>query len=150
MTASIRVEESVQIARSASEVREAIADYSFDRLWRQGLREMTPELPGPPALGTKVHDVIWSSGRDYVADTVVIDLDPGVSYRFAGTGTLGGVGGGRAVRAEGAGAVFTYTVALQPQGAMRLPGPILGRFVRSGLKNDLRRLKTLLERQGGS
>jgi hypothetical protein len=150
MSASIRVEESVQIARSAREVWEAIADYSFDRQWRQGLREMTPDPPGRPALGTKVHEVIRSSGRDYVADTVVIDIDPGVSYRFAGTGTIGGVSGGRSVRAEGAGAVFTYTIALQPRGGTRLLGPILGHFVRSGIRKDLRRLKTLLDREGTS
>ena len=85
-----------------------------------------------------------------VADTVVIDLDPGVSYRFAGTGTVGGLSGGRAVRAKGAGAEFTYTIALQPHGGMRLLGPLLRPFVRSGLKKDLRKLKTLLDREGGA
>lgn len=75
------------------------------------------------------------------------ELDNGASYRFAGEGTIGGVGGARTVQPEpgGAGAVFTYTIELQPKGGMRLFGPLLGPMVRSGLKKDLRKLKALLE-----
>lgn len=142
----VHVEESVQIARSPDEVWAAIADYAFDREWRNGLSDMTPDPPGPPTLGTKVHEVVRSSGRDYVADTVVTELDPGVSYRFAGKGTIGGLEGGRAVRPdEAGGSVFTYTIELKPTGGMRALGPLLGPIVRSGLKKDLRKLRTLLE-----
>jgi hypothetical protein len=153
MSATIHVEESVAIARSPAEVWDAIADYGFDPEWRGGLREMTPDPPGAPVLGTKVHEVVRSSGRDYVADAVVTDLRPGASYRFAGSGTLGGLSGGRAVRpdAAGTGAVFSYAIDVEPRGGMRLLRPLLGPMVRSGLKKDLRRLKVLLEdgRQGG-
>jgi carbon monoxide dehydrogenase subunit G len=147
MARTVRVEESVQIERPPAEVWNAIADYGFDREWRNGLLDMTPDPPGPPAPGTKVHEVVRSSGRDYVADTVVTELDPGVSYRFTGAGTIGPLEGGRAVRADaaGGGAVFTYTIELQPTGGMRLLGPLLGTIVRSGLKKDLQRLKGVLE-----
>lgn len=150
MSPTIRVEESVRIDRSPAEVWEAIADYGFDREWRNGLRDMTPDPPGPPAIGTRVHEVVRSSGRDYVADTVVTELDPGVSYRFTGSGTIGGLTGGRAVRpnAEGGGAVFTYTIELDPTRRMRLLAPLLRQLVRSGLKKDLARLKEILD--GGS
>jgi carbon monoxide dehydrogenase subunit G len=147
MSSPVRVEESVQIAKSPAEVWAAIADYSFDLQWRRGLTEMAPDPAGPPAPGTKVHEVVRSSGREYVADTVVTDLDPGVSYRFTGTGTIGGLAGGRTVQPDpdGNGAVFTYTIELEPQGGMRLLRPVLGSIVRSGLKKDLRQLKALLE-----
>jgi uncharacterized protein YndB with AHSA1/START domain len=147
MSSTIHIEESVQIDKSPAEVWDAIADYAFDLEWRKGLREMTPDPAGPPASGTKVHEVVRNSGRDYVADTVVTDLDPGASYRFAGSGTIGGLAGGRAVRSDdaGTGAVFTYTIDLEPQGGMRLMRPVLGPMVRSGLKKDLRKLKTLLD-----
>jgi hypothetical protein len=147
MGRTVHVEESVRIARPAAEVCEAIADYGFDRDWRNGLLDMTPDPPGPPALGTRVHEVVRSSGRDYVADTVVTELDPGSSYRFEGSGTIGGLKGGRAVRPDesGTGAVFTYSIRLQPTGGMRLLGPLLGPIVRSGLKKDLDTLRTLLE-----
>ena len=144
---TVRVEESIQIAKPPAEVWDAIADYAFDLEWRNGLSEMTPDPAGPPASGTKVHEVVRNSGRDYVADTVVTELQPGVSYRFAGAGTIGGLSGGRAVRAsdDGAGSVFTYAIELQPKGGMRLLGPILGPIVRSGLKKDLLALKRVLE-----
>jgi carbon monoxide dehydrogenase subunit G len=147
MRSTIEVEESVRIARPPEAVWDAIADYAFDREWRKGLREMTPDPPGPPAPGTRVHEVLRSSGRDYVADTVVTDLDPGVSYRFDGSGTMGGLAGGRTVRADaaGTGAVFTYAIELRPKGTMRLLSPLLGPMVRSNLKKDLQRLKALLD-----
>jgi hypothetical protein len=97
-------------------------------------------------LGTKVHEVVRSSGRDYVADTVVTAMEPGVSYRFEGTGRIGLLSGGRTVKADaaGRGAVFTYAIELQPSGRMRVLGPVLGPMVRSGLKKDLRTLRARL------
>ncbi len=147
MSRTVQIEESVQIAEPPAVVWEAIADYSFDREWRNGLLEMTPDPAGPPGVGTKVHEVVKTSGREYVADTAVTDLDPGVSYRFEGSGTIGGLRGSRTVKgdAPGTGAVFTYEIELTPTGGMRLLGPILGPMVRSGLKKDLQKLKALLE-----
>jgi hypothetical protein len=149
MGSSVHVQESVEIGRPANEVWEAIADYGFDREWRKGLLDMTPDPPGGPAVGTKVHEVVRNSGRDYVADTVVTELDPGVSYEFSGSGTIGGLQGGRSVRTngDGTGSVFTYDIRLQPQGAMRLLRPVLGPMVRSGLRKDLESLRRLLEEQ---
>jgi carbon monoxide dehydrogenase subunit G len=143
----VRVAESIRIDKPPAEVWKAIADYSFDLQWRKGLTDMTPDPPGGPAPGTKVHEVVKTSGREYVADTVVSDVDPGVSYRFAGAGTIGGLRGARRVEPEpnGAGAIFTYEIELEPQGGMRLLRPVLGRMVRSGLKKDLATLKGLLE-----
>jgi hypothetical protein len=144
---TVHVTESIEINKPPAEVWAAIADYSFDLKWRKGLTDMTPDPPGGPAPGTKVHEVVRTSGREYIADTVVTDLDPGVSYRFTGSGTIGGLAGARTVRAEpdGTGAVFTYEIELEPEGRMRLLRPILGWMVRSGLKKDLRTLKDLIE-----
>ena len=151
MARAIRIEESVQIAMTPAEVWGAIADYGFDDQWRRGLRDMTPDPPGPPQVGTKVHEVVRSSGRDFVADTVVTEVEPGRSYRFAGEGTIGGVSGGRAVEpAAGTGAVFTYRIELEPRGGMRLMAPLLGPMVRAGLRKDLRTLKAKLEDAAGS
>jgi uncharacterized protein YndB with AHSA1/START domain len=146
MSSSVHVQESVQIERPPAEVWKAIADYSFDAEWRNGLLDMTPDPAGEPAVGTKVHEVVKSSGREYVADTVVTELEPGTSYRFAGEGTVGGLSGARTVVPDdGTGAVFTYEIDLEPTGGMRLLRPVLGPMVRSGLKKDLAKLKQLLE-----
>ena len=78
---------------------------------------------------------------------MITEFDPGISYRFKGTGTIGGVAGRRIVRpdAQRTGAQFTYEIDLQPKGPTRLLRPILGSMVRSGLKKDLQKLKGLLE-----
>jgi hypothetical protein len=146
MSATVHVEESVRINRTPTEVWDAIADYSFDREWRKGVSDMTPDPTGGPEVGTKVHEVVRNSGRDYVADTVVTALGPGTAYRFEGSGTIGGLKGGRRVDPDGdAAAVFTYAIELEPHGWMRLLRPVLGSLVRSGLKRDLQTLKGLLE-----
>jgi uncharacterized protein YndB with AHSA1/START domain len=145
MASPVHIEESIEIDKPPAAVWDAIADYSFDLQWRNGLQEMTPDPPGPPTVGTKVHEVVKTSGREYVADTVVTELDPGASYRFTGSGTVGGLSGRRAVQPALRGAVFTYEIELEPKGAMRLLRPVLGPMVRSGLRKDLGRLKQLLE-----
>jgi carbon monoxide dehydrogenase subunit G len=146
MGSSVHVAESVEIARPAADVWAAIADYGFDLKWRKGLTDMTPDPPGPAAMGTKIHEVVRTSGRDYIAETVVTEFDAGSSYWFVGTGTIGALEGGRSVEPKGETAsVFTYTVDLRPRGAMRLLRPILGSTVRSNLKRDLQQLKAMME-----
>jgi uncharacterized protein YndB with AHSA1/START domain len=68
MSPTVRVEAAVEINRPPADVWHAIADYSFDLQWRNGLLEMTTDPPGPAAMGTKLHEVVRSSGRNYVAD----------------------------------------------------------------------------------
>ena len=93
----VRVEETISIDRPPATVWDAIADYSYDLEWREGLTEMTPTPPGPAAMGTKIREVVHASGRDYVADTVVTEFEQGASYSFEGSGTIGGIAGGRRV-----------------------------------------------------
>ena len=146
MGSAVNIRESVEIAKPPPAVWDAIADYDFDLKWRKGLTQMAPEPEGPAALGTKIHEVVVTSGREYVADTVVTDFKPGVSYRFSGEGTIGGLSGGRTVEPAGAdGSIFTYAIELEPRGRMRLLRPVLGPMVRSNLRKDLARLKSLLE-----
>ena len=102
--------------------------------------------PGGRAGGGNQGPRSGPDGRDYVADSVVTAVDPGTSYRFEGSGTIGGLKGGRRVDPDGdAAAIFTYTIELEPHGWMRLLRPVLGSLVRSGLKRDLQTLKGLLE-----
>lgn len=146
MGSTINIRESIEITKPSSAVWDAIADYGFDLQWRKGLTQMAPDPDGPAAMGTKIHEVVVSSGREYAADTIVTEFDPGTSYRFTGKGTIGGLSGGRSVEARGdASSVFTYSIELEPHGKMRLLRPILGPMVRSNLRKDLVRLKELLE-----
>ena len=144
MSPTVRVEESVQIERSQAEVWEAIADYAFDLEWRKGLREMTPDPPGPPAPGTKVHEVVTNSGRDYVADTEVTDLDPGASP--AGSRVGGRSAGPTAVEPCDPTRRARERSSPTPSSCNRRAACAccvrrLGLLVRSGLKEDLQTLK---------
>ena len=137
---------SVQIERPAGEVWDAIADYSFDLQWRLGITEMTPDPAGPPQEGTRIHEVLRSAGMNFVTDANVFDVDPGVGYRFTGTGTTGIVRGLRRVEPESEGCSrFTYQVELQPRRHYRALRPLLKAALGSGLRKDLQRLKEIME-----
>ena len=56
MSPTVHGEASVEINRPPADVWHAIADYSFDLQWRNGLLEMTTDPPGPAAMGTKLHE----------------------------------------------------------------------------------------------
>jgi hypothetical protein len=146
MSSTVTIRESIEITEPPATVWGAIADYGFDLQWRKGLTQMAPEPDRPAAMGTRVHEVVVTSGREYVADTIVTEFVAGTSYRFAGEGTIGGLSGGRSVEPRGdAASVFTYSIELEPRGKMRLLRPVLGPMVRSNLRKDLARLKKLLE-----
>ena len=142
----IHVEESVTVACSPEVVWSVVADYERDMEWRKGLTDMTPDPPGPPAVGTKVHEVLKTGGRSYVADSTVTRVGA-MTYRFEGSGTLGQLAGGRTVVAgeSPSQGVFTYTIEITPSGLNRLLRPIIARTARSGLRGDLDRLRELLE-----
>ena len=146
MTRTLVIEESVPIRRAPEAVWAMVTDYESDHLWRPGITEMTPDPPGPPAVGTRVREVLNTGGRSYVTDSTVSSLGPGMTYRFSGTGTTGGVEGSRTVVASAPDeSVFTYRVELTLEGGLRFVRPIVGRTMRKGLRGDLGRLRALLE-----
>ena len=84
MTRILVIEESVPIRRAPEAVWAMVTDYESDHLWRPGITEMTPDPPGPPAVGTKVREVLKTGGRSYVTDSTVSSVGPGMTYRFSG------------------------------------------------------------------
>lgn len=154
MGTTVHLDESVQIDASQAEVWDAIADYSFDERWRRGLTEMSPDPPGPPTVGTRVHEVVKFAGRTFTTDCTVTSVAPGSAYEFTGNGTSGEVRGKRTVRPQvvGTGSSFGYEIELKPRRRLRPFAPLLGRVLRAGLRRDLHRLKGLLENgeRGGS
>ncbi len=122
-----------------------MTNYATDTTWRKGITEMTPDRDGPPQVGTKVREVLHLGGKDYVTDTVVTEVGPGMSYRFAGEGTSGVVRGGRSVVSSTPdSAVFTYDVELEPHTIPKLARPILRWWLQHSLRRDLRRLRSFV------
>ena len=138
----------VQIQRPPASVWDVVSDYESDRRWRKGITEMTPDVDGPPRVGTHVREVLRLGGRSYTTETTVTEAGPGLSYSFAGAGTSGVVRGRRSVRAGDApgSAVFSYEVELEPQGMPRGVAPVLAWWLRHSLRRDLGRLRALIER----
>jgi uncharacterized protein YndB with AHSA1/START domain len=148
--ATVRIDATIEIDATPKRVWDAIADYAFDLEWRKGLTEMAPDPPGPPEVGTRVHEVGRTAGRAFTNDCTVTRVEAGVEYEFEGTGTNGDFRGRRTVRATPAGGTsFTYWVELHPRGIAGVIAPLLSPMIRSGMQADLRRLKALLEQEPG-
>jgi hypothetical protein len=146
-TKAIHTSVDVEIARTEAEVWSVVSDYATDTTWRKGITEMTPDVAGPPAVGTKVREVLQLGGRTFTTDTTVTEVGPGRSYRFAGTGTSGAVAGGRRVVAgpQRGTSVFTYDVDLEPTALPRLARPVMAWWLERSLRRDLHRLRDLVE-----
>ena len=138
----------IEINRPAEDVWTLVSDYSADTRWRKGIVEMTPDVDGPPRVGTRVREVLELAGRTYTTETAVTDVGPGLTYGFAGAGTSGRVSGRRTVTtsASGDSARFSYEVRLEPGETMpRVVAPLLARWLRHSMRRDLRRLRRLVE-----
>ena len=146
MTKTLYTHVDIEIPSPAEAVWEVVADYATDTVWRKGITEMTPDRDGPPQVGTKVREVLKLGGREYITDTEVTDVGPGMSYRFAGAGTSGVVRGRRSVvPGPGSGsATFTYDVELEPQAIPRIARPMLRWWLQHSLRRDLRQLRNLI------
>jgi hypothetical protein len=139
----------VTIDRPADAVWSVVGDYGRDRQWRRHIVEMTPDRVGPPAVGTRVREVLRLAGKDHVTDTVVTATGPGLAYRFSGAGSSGAVLGGRSVQPIGDGAsVFRYDVQVDAPQLPRAVRPIMGWWLTRSLRRDLRRLRRQLESAG--
>lgn len=147
MSHALHTNVEVQIQRSPADVWSLVTDYDSDRRWRKAIVEMTPDVPGAPRVGTNVREILHLAGRDYTTHTTVTETGPGMSYRFAGSGTSGHVRGRRNVRAGTVpgSSVFRYEVELEPQGIPRGVAPLLAWWLRHSLRRDLGRLRALLE-----
>jgi len=146
MTKTLHTHVEVEIDRTPDEVWRVVSDYASDTRWRKGIVEMTPDVDGPPRVGTNVREVLRLAGKNYVTDTTVTETGPDLSYRFSGTGTSGDVRGRRTVVPNPVGtAVFTYDVELEPRGVPRVAQPLLGRWLTHSMRRDLERLRHLIE-----
>jgi len=145
---TITVTNAIEIDRAPDDVWAVVSDYATDTRWRKGIVEMTPDVDGPPRVGTRVREVLELAGRTYTTETAVTDVGPGLTYGFAGAGTSGRVSGRRTVTtsASGDSARFSYEVRLEPGETMpRIVAPLLARWLQHSMRRDLRRMRRLVE-----
>ncbi len=146
MSTTLHTHVDIEIARPADTIWNVVTDYATDTTWRKGITEMAPDRDGPPEPGTKVREVLHLAGRDYVTDTTVTDVGPGMTYAFDGKGTSGNVRGRRTVTPTAAtSAVFSYDIELEPESIPRSARPVLRWWLQRSLQRDLATLRSMLE-----
>ena len=146
---STRVDEAVEIERTADEVAAFMFDWRNDPVWIGGISEARLLGDGDLAVGARVERVASFLGKriEYVLE--VDEFEPGerlsmhseqgpfpmtVSYEVAGAG---------------AGARARVRVGGDASGFYRLAGPLLNRQAARSIAADLVRLKRLLEAPSG-
>jgi uncharacterized protein YndB with AHSA1/START domain len=128
------------IDRPAAEVWALLADYGNDPAWREGVRTMAPEPPGPVRPGTTTLEELRFAGRTMRIPGEVLTVEPGRSFTW------------RASRAEGRRTVEPLAddrcrVVLEMEvtltTAERMMGPLLVSMLRRRVAEDLERLAAL-------
>jgi hypothetical protein len=142
----VRVVDSVEIDRPASEVWAYVADYGNDTGWRAGVSLMRPSLPGPAQVGVTTHEALRLLGVTFLTDATIYRVEPGRLLEWRARDRQKHLQGSRLVEPLGEGTChFTETVELRLLGVMRPLGPLVGWLLRRQAAADLRRLKQLLE-----
>lgn len=138
------------IDRPVAEVFDYVMEVSHDAQWRTGIVEAAYTSEGPLGVGTTGFDRISGSGRDTIAAWTAVEYEPGSLARWTfDSGPIEGSGGYICEQA-GDGTRFTLESRVRSTGPLRLLGPVFGMVVKRLHRSDVRKLKKILENQGGS
>lgn len=146
----IQLSEHIEIDRPAAEAWAVVADYRRDPEWRTGVVTMAPEPVDLVAVGTTTAEELRMARRTWHNDGVVTAVEPGV--RFAWRTTEGAdASGSREVEGLGRDRCrVRLTMVVRPHGPERLLRPVLARMLRTNLRGDLERLRTLVRTAAAS
>jgi Polyketide cyclase / dehydrase and lipid transport len=73
----MRMVDSVEINRPASQVWAYVADYGNDTGWRAGVSLMRPSIPGPAQVGVTTHEALRLLGMTFLTDATIYRVEPG-------------------------------------------------------------------------
>jgi len=146
----MRMVDSVEIDRPASQVWAYVADYGNDTGWRASVRLMRPSIPGPARAGVTTHEALRLLGLTFLTDATIHRVEPGRLLEWRARDRQKILQGSRLVEPLGEGrSRFTETVELRLLGLLRPLGPPVGWLLRRQATADLRRLKQILEPPAG-
>jgi hypothetical protein len=135
----------IVIERSPGEVFDYVMQVSHDAEWRTNIVEASFTSDPPLGVGTTGFDRVSANGRDMIAAWKTVQYEPGVLARWTfDSGPLEG-SGGYICQPAGDGTRFTLEAKVRPTGGMRFLGPLFGVMVRRFNRDDVQRLKTILE-----
>jgi uncharacterized membrane protein len=143
----IHVSESIAIARAVETVFAFAGDYRNDPQWRAGITEMIVTPDGEIKAGSVTREVLHFAGRDYITEANVVVWRPNQKTAFKSFVAAIPVEGERLFERTYPDTTFTYNLTTCLQSRMdRLMMPILAILFRNQVRNDLKKLKKLLER----
>ena len=146
----MRTTASIEISRPAADVFDFISDFERNPDWQGGMRECTWTSEKPLAIGSTYDQLASFMGRSIESSFVVTDLAPGSSITIETTKSTFPIKVTRTVEHladERCRAVAV--VEGGPGGIMRLFSPLTRLMVQRSVRGDYRRLKQLLESDGG-
>jgi hypothetical protein len=135
----------IVIERSPGEVFDYVMQVSHDAEWRTNIVEAAFTSDPPLGVGTTGFDRVSANGRDMIAAWKTVQYEPGVLARWTfDSGPLEG-SGGYVCQPAGDSTRFTLEANVRPTGGMRLLGPLFGVMARRFNRDDVWKLKKILE-----
>lgn len=137
---------SIEIERPAAVVFDYIADMSNNTRWQKGQESCEWTSEPPLRVGSTYDQSARFLGKTIESSFEVVELEAGSRIRIKSTSGTMPIDVARDVEAleEGRCRVSAHVQGTPPL-VMRAFGPLLTRMVRSSVRGDYQRLKTLLE-----
>jgi uncharacterized membrane protein len=139
----------IHINRPVDEVYAYLADLEHTPEWNWAITETRKTTPGPVAVGTRYRQT-RSVPRPATEDLQIVVLEPNRRIEVDGTLAQFPAHLSYQVATSSTGTELTNTVELQPEGALRLAGSLIGNRIRQAVADNLNQLKTLLENRSES
>ncbi|MGI8515738.1 MAG: SRPBCC family protein [Acidimicrobiia bacterium] len=143
---AVRVDNHIDIDRSAADVFAYVSDQLNAPLWQSGLIKVTRSTPGPIGVGTRHTFVRRVAGRRILGDNEYHEFDPGhkVAFKF-GSESMAGTGSYEVEPLSPGRTRLHTSVEIHPRGLARLAEPLISRSIKKEDNVDLASLKELLE-----
>ncbi|GEM45689.1 hypothetical protein [Deinococcus cellulosilyticus] len=131
-------------------VYQTLANHSLDGSWRTGVTGIQQSHPGTVQVGTCLEETLHLMGRTLHTDSTVVYVQEGVRHDFVGT--CGGfpLSGSRSFQASMNRTRVTLELQLTPPESWLPYVSLLKFFLHQRIRQDLRQLKSLLERTSHS
>ncbi len=143
--ATVQVDTTIIIKRSAIDAFEFIADMANNPKWQRGQRSCEWTSEPPIRVGSTYEQVAKFLWREIRSSFEVVEYEPDRIRIVSTAGTMP-IDVTRTVAPEGVDRCsVSAIVSGEPPTAMRLLGPVLSALVRRSVAADYRRLKKLLE-----
>ena len=136
----------IRINRSPSDIYAYLSDLEHTPEWNWAIAETTKTTQGPVAIGTRYRQT-RTVPAPATESLEISSLDANRHIEVQGTLAAMRARLDYELTEVGDGTEIVNTVQLEPQGALRLAGPIVGPRIKSAVASNLADLKTRLEEQ---